>query len=162
MSIDLSDLLTGGLNDLAAGVIDIVDEYIESPDEKRAAISRVEQLSHELSLAKSNEIIAEINKRGSVIEAELKQGDNYTKRARPTVVYGGLVLIFLAYIVAPVFFGKTLTLPEPFWIAWGGICSIWSIGRSAERVAPQGIVSKLLNSTEPYKNVVAQVIGRGK
>lgn len=84
----------------------------------------------------------------SVIVAEMQQGDSYTKRARPTIVYSGLVFIFLVHVVLPsIAFFKgtsmpTLSLPEQFWWAWGGVCSVWIIGRSAER---RGTTGKLVN-----------------
>jgi len=163
MAFDISDFITGGLDDLAKGAINIIDEFVETPDEKRQAHQKVQQLANELAIAKSNEVIAEINARGKVVEAELKQSDTYTKRARPTLVYAGLVLIFLCYFVAPFYFdGDALALPQEFWLAWGATCSIWSIGRSAEYIAPKSKAAQLLNTVEPYKNAVARVIGRGK
>jgi hypothetical protein len=90
----------------------------------------------------------------SVIVAEMQQGDNYTKRARPTIVYAGLVFIFLVHVVLPsiAFFKGTpvpkLILPQEFWWAWGGVCSVWIVGRSAER---RGITGKL----------VGMITGRG-
>lgn len=74
-----------------------------------------------------------------IITAELNQGDNYTKRARPTVVYFGLVVILYNYCIIPtiqMLKGLTLetfNLPTEFWIAWGGIVATWSIGRSSEK-----------------------------
>jgi len=83
----------------------------------------------------------------SIIVSEMQQGDAYTKRARPTIVYAGLVFIFLVHVFLPgyaFFFNKAvpaLTLPEEFWWAWGGVCSVWVIGRSTEK---QGMKNKLV------------------
>ena len=99
--------------------------------------------------------------------AEMQQGDAYTKRARPSVVYFGLLFIGLVHDVFPLvakimlmasLWGKTdaavsqvastkileltsITLPSEFWWAWGSVISIWSIGRSAER---RGMANKLV------------------
>ena len=97
-----------------------------------------------------------------VIISEMAQFDNYTKRARPTVVYAGLSFIALVYIVIPAII-KTillvkinflspgqigalkeymdLSLPGEFWMAWGSVVSIWSIGRSAEK---NGATNKII------------------
>ena len=82
-----------------------------------------------------------------IIVAELQQGDSYTKKARPTVVYFCLIMIALNYFLLPagllisgnsdmlVNCAKKTTaenvieescnretlfpLPEEFWVAWG-------------------------------------------
>lgn len=101
-------------------------------------------------------IRAELSAKERVMVAELQQSDNYTKRARPTVVYAGLAFIAFNYVLVP-FLGlivglivgsvgingvtsddlatvtKPLELPVEFWTAWGGICATWVIGRSAEK-----------------------------
>lgn len=93
--------------------------------------------------------------KAEVMKAELSQGDTYTKRARPTVVYTGLIFIFLVHVIFPlvsfmakvffVFFHDkipggvveitlpSLSLPSEFWYTWGGVCSVWMIGRTMER-----------------------------
>jgi hypothetical protein len=108
-----------------------------------------------------------VNAQREIIVAEMQQGDPYTKRARPSVVYFGLVFIGLVHVLFPmaakIFVivslwrdqGNTLlettatrvldltaiTLPSEFWWAWGSVVSIWSIGRSAER---RGMANKLV------------------
>ena len=161
MDFDISNIVTGGIKDIAEGAIKVIDQFVETPQEKQQAQNAIRRMQHEATLARSNEMTATINKRGEIVVAELNQGDNYTKRARPTLVYSGLLFIFLGYFVAPLIIGKQLELPVEFWVTWGGVCSVWSIGRSAERVAPTSAVSKLLNTTEPYKNAIAKVMGRG-
>lgn len=159
---DIGNIVSGGIKDIAEGAIKVIDEFVETPQEKAQAQAAIRQMQHEATLARSNEMTTTINKRSEVVVAELNQGDNYTKRARPTLVYSGLFFIFLGYFVAPLAIGEKLELPLEFWVTWGGVCSVWSIGRSAERVAPNSMATKLLNSTEPYKNAIARVIARGK
>ncbi len=83
----------------------------------------------------------------SVLVAELQQGDAYTKRARPTVVYLGLLFIFMVHVAFPMITFWTsetapdLKLPQEFWWAWTGICSTWVIGRSFEK---QGVKNKVV------------------
>lgn len=88
-----------------------------------------------------------IDAQKSIIVAEMQQADNYTKRARPTLVYAGLFFIFLVHVLFPIaaFFTskpmpESLSLPTEFWWAWSGVCGVWAIGRSAEK---KGITGKL-------------------
>jgi hypothetical protein len=84
----------------------------------------------------------------SIMVSEMQQGDAYTKRARPTLVYAGLAFICLVYVLFPIaafFTGRPmpqLSLPGEFWAAWGGVCSVWVIGRSAEK---RGAANKIVN-----------------
>ena len=84
-----------------------------------------------------------------VMIAELAQQDTYTKRARPTIVYCGLVFIFLVHVALPLFAffsGKPvpeLKLPEEFWWAWTGVSGLWILGRSYEK---NGSTNKLISA----------------
>lgn len=79
-----------------------------------------------------------------IIVAEMAQNDSYTKRARPTLVYAGLLFIFLVHVFFPIITALTgkeppsLSLPEEFWWAWSATVGIWAIGRSAERLGGKG------------------------
>jgi len=102
-----------------------------------------------------------INAQREIIVAEMAQGDNFTKRTRPTVVYAGLFFIFLVHVFFPitkafVLLAKNLpketieainiasqiTLPAEFWWAWTGLCGIWMVGRSYEK---QGTTNKVIS-----------------
>lgn len=100
-----------------------------------------------------------------IIQAEMAQGDPFTKRARPSVVYLGLVFIGLVHVVIPILvymaaiFGKTLPagmpelkLPAEFWVSWGTVVSIWSIGRSAEK---RGAAGRLMSAVTGSTDVLA-------
>ena len=122
--------------------------------------------------AKSEQILASAlaerdKAKASIMVAEMSQGDNYTKRARPTVVYGGLVMIFLNYVLFPAvgrgvvlwhtfadqFSVEQLTaiadatvalpLPSHFWLAWGGIVSTWVLGRTVEKKQVGGKIGQI-------------------
>lgn len=96
-----------------------------------------------------------IESQKSIIMSEMSQGDNFTKRARPCIVYFGLIAIGLVHVLLPMIAwislittGKSLTdmpsivLPGEFWATWGGVCSIWVIGRSTEK---RGTANKLVS-----------------
>lgn len=96
-----------------------------------------------------------INSQKEVLVAELNQGDNYTKRARPTIVYFGLIVIGLNHVLLPwaawfiieIFDKKVqfpaIELPSEFWYTWGGVCSVWVWGRSKEKM---GSKNKLISA----------------
>lgn len=130
MGIDIAGI--GSVAEFAKTVVNKIFPDKLSDGEKAQASIALEQLVTQRETA-----LVEAQK--SVIAAELAQDDNYTKRARPTIVYSGLVFIFLVHVLFPIaayFTGKpmpSLTLPEEFWWAWGGVCSVWVWGRSMEK-----------------------------
>ena len=98
-----------------------------------------------------------------VLVAELGQDDKFTKRARPSIIYAGLVFIFLVHVLFPLLFIlivsfstsdkpmpalPALALPEQFWWAWTGICSVWVMGRSAEKGGMAGKVVTMITGNK--------------
>ena len=132
MGLDVAGI--GSVADFAKTVVDKVFPDRLSEGERAKAELEIQRLA----AARDATVI---NARRDVIAAELAQEDNYTKRARPTVIYTGLVFIGIVHVLFPVaafFSGKAmpqLSLPYEFWLAWGGICSVYSLGRSAEKRA---------------------------
>lgn len=141
--------------DLAKAVVERV-----FPPKMTAAEKAQAQVQLQEILEKRENSIIEAQR--AIIVAEMQQGDNYTKRARPTVVYMGLLFIGLVHVVFPVAIKLVmafkasalapdqitqfssllnLSLPGEFWAAWGAVVSIWSIGRSAEK---KGIANKIV------------------
>lgn len=145
----------GSAFDFARGVMDKFFPPDATPEQKMAMQSALEQSVKSRDAAK-----------GQIIVAEMQQGDNFTKRARPMVVYAGLVMIAINYVAFP-FLGRLvalsailftdagiipatitpvlepLPLPIEFWTAWGGVVSIWVLGRSAEKRGSGGNFGKI-------------------
>ena len=111
MSI-LGTLFSGKAVEVGAGAIKKVGEIIDD-----ATLSQQEKAQYTVE----------------IIKAELGQDDKYTKWLRPTVGYMGLLLIAWNYAVVP-FFGDPVTFPEMFWYAWGGVMSVYTMGRTFEKV----------------------------
>lgn len=94
-------------------------------------------------------LAVEMQAKERIIVAEMAQSDSFTKRARPTVVYAGLVFICINYVIAPwaSHFAQLevplIVMPSEFWVAWGGIVATWSLGRSAEKI---GMRNKIAGS----------------
>lgn len=112
----------------------------------------------QLSLAIDERDVQRDAQKRDIIVAEMGQGDAFTKRARPSVVYMGLVFIGLVHVVFPMVFYfaglfkssmpilPDLSLPQEFWWAWTGVCSVWMIGRSTEKTTTaKGASGKILS-----------------
>ncbi len=92
-------------------------------------------------------IRTELEAQKSILVAELQQGDNYTKRARPTVVYVGLIFILLEIFGIRHIVLNNLDLGEnalaiiessdaifkTFLAAWAGVVGVYAVGRSIEK-----------------------------
>jgi hypothetical protein len=143
-------LFSGGLSEIVNSVGGIVDKFTLSKEEKNAF--KLEMQSRLMQIDKEMEETyrTELETRADIIKAEMAQGDRYTKRARPTIVYAGLVFIFILYVLVPVIsylMGNDVSeppinLPEEFWWAWGTVVGVYGAGRSAEKM---GVVNKITN-----------------
>ena len=137
--MDLTGL--GSVADLAKGVMDKFWPPAADPNEKLKAQLALQQVVEE----RENKLI---EAQRSIIVAEMNQGDSYTKRARPTIVYAGLLFIFMVHVLFPImtYFSKQtlpeISLPTEFWWAWTGVCGIWIVGRSAEK---KGVENKIVS-----------------
>jgi len=133
--------LVGGLIGPASKII---DDLHTSGEEKDAAKVAFERVLQERESEVEQTVRAELQAKERIIVAELNQTDNYTKRARPTVVYTGLLMIIYNYSVAPSVGLGVMELPTEFWVGWSGIVATYSIGRSAEK---RGTREKLTGNT---------------
>lgn len=144
-------LLGGGITEIVDSVSNVVDKFTLSKEEKQAfkleMQSQLMQVEQELEATYRTEI----ESRSEIIKAEMAQGDSYTKRARPTIIYVGLIFIFIVYVLVPVIAyisGASpkampkFDLPTEFWWAWGTVVSVYGAGRSAEKM---GIVNSVTN-----------------
>lgn len=149
MGLDFTGL--GSAFDFAGGLL---DRFFPKKMDETERMAMQAQLSQAID---QRDVDRDAQKR-DIIVAEMGQADAYTKRARPSVVYMGLVFIGLVHVVFPMIFYfaglfKTsmptlpdLTLPQEFWWAWTGVCSVWMIGRSAEKTAQvKGAAGKVLS-----------------
>ena len=122
----------GKVADLAKGIIDKIFPDKMSDTEKAEAQIKLQEMlqAHDLSLIAAQK---------EVMISEMSQCDSYTKRAQPTIVYAGLLFIFLVHVIFPMISYATkealpeLALPTEFWWAWTGVCGVWIMGRSMEK-----------------------------
>tara|TARA_R110000824_G_scaffold87772_1_gene216164 strand:- start:84 stop:527 length:444 start_codon:yes stop_codon:yes gene_type:complete len=129
-------------------VTGLIDNLHTSGEEKAEAKLKLQRLLMEKDAMIEETAREEMRLQKATITAELQQGDLFTKRARPTVVYTGLAVMAINYCLAPIIFIVLdrplvqIEMPAEFWMAWSGVVSIWSIGRSAER---RGAQNKAIN-----------------
>ena len=136
----LGGIFSSTIGKIIGEVKGVVDEFHTSGEEKAEFNLRMEDiLTTRLSEAEST-LRTEINAKSAIMVAEMNQEDKYTKRARPTIVYSGLVLIFLDFAVRVIAFLFMPDLPTPsgfvevaFLATWGSVCGVYTIGRSAEK-----------------------------
>ena len=149
----LDKILGAGIGSILEPIKGLADEFHLSGEEKNNFIAKMEALLQKRDSEIEQTIRAELAAKSKIIEAEMAQGDNFTKRARPTVVYVGLGVIVLNYCIAPIVanFSNTtlpeLSLPTEFWVAWGGIVATWSVGRSAEKRGSRNKAVKSITGT---------------
>lgn len=147
----ISGLFTGGL---VENIGQVADRFITTDAEKKQFQLQVQELLNQRQAAAEDSLQAELQAKERIIVAEMKQGDTYTKRARPTVVYAGLAIIAFNYCLVPLL--QTLgnitvapfTLPGEFWAAWGGCVGIWTIGRTMEKRGAGNKASRLITGSE--------------
>jgi len=137
----ISDIINGISGGTIEGIGNTIKQFVTTDADRMKLQQEMEKIILEGNTQLEETLRTELGAKERILVAELQQGDNYTKRARPTVVYVGIGAIIYNYCIAPSvgFFTSSsiidLPLPTEFWLAWGGIVSTWSIGRSFERTS---------------------------
>lgn len=164
MSIFLSNIFSGGVKDVLEGVGGVIDEFHTSPEEKNDMMVKFEQVITDRFSVLQESVKARYQKVAQLIQAEMASGDNFTKRARPSVVYFGLCMIFVNYLLVPLI--QTHSGPETveafplsteFWIAWAGVVGIWTIGRSAEKYVLKCKATRAATGTDSVSEILEQL-----
>ena len=144
----------GSLTGIMGAVNGLVGAFKLSPEKGKEFEVQMQALLQQRDTEIEATIRQELQAKEKILVAELQQGSTYTKAARPTVVYYGLLAIFFNYSLLPFlqWLGgetpKPFDLPTEFWVAWGGIVGTWSIGRSAERRGTRNKVTSLVTGSK--------------
>jgi len=147
--MSIFSILGGPIKSLVDSIGGIIDNVHTSEEEKLEAKAKLKALETEATAQVLSHAESLFKTKGSVLIAELQQGDAYTKRARPTVVYGGLLILAVNHIILPwiAFFAgmeiPKIEIPAVFWGGWSGIVMTWSIGRSFEK---RGVQNKAVSA----------------
>jgi len=151
----LSNLIGGGGAKLVESIGSVIDNLHTSESEKAEAKVQLGELERQWAVEQESTYRKEIGARERVMVAELTQGDQYTKRARPTVVYAGLVAMVLNEIMLPWvahFTGQVvpmIELPTAFWAGWSGIVATWVVSRTAERRGVTSSAVRMVTGGQP-------------
>ncbi len=144
----LLSLITGGA---VSAIGDTIKKFVTTDEDRLKAAAEIETILQRRDSEIEQTIRSEVAASQAVMVAEMQQGDTFTKRARPTLVYFGLLVTFWNYCLMPAVafaFTRTLptmNLPDAFWAAWGTTVSVWSLGRSFERRGVGGpLVGKIV------------------
>lgn len=132
-------ILSGGIGSIVEKVGGVVDKFHLSKEEKAKLQLELKSMLLKRESEIEETLRTEMQAKERILVAELTQGDKFTKRARPTVVYAGLGFILLNNIILPTIFhltGNTIEpfkIPTEFWLGWSGIVATWSVGRTMEK-----------------------------
>ena len=150
----VSKLLGGVGGGIIESVGKVADQFITTPDEKRKFELELEKIVGERFKELEATHRTELEAKERILVAELTQTDNFTKRARPSVVYTGLGVIVVNYVLIPFITQvfsveyKPVDLPTDFWVAWLALVGTWSIGRSFEKVGMQSKTTSLVTGSK--------------
>ncbi len=170
-----SKIFAGGAGQVVEQIGNTIDKFHLSGEEKQEFKLEIQRLVMQRESEIEQTIRKNLEAKERILVAELQQGDSYTKRARPTVVYFGLGMIALNYFLLPVILLLTgnsdqlkhctesvessikyelcerqtlFPLPEEFWVAWGGIVATWAVGRSFEKTSSSNKFSRAVTGTQ--------------
>lgn len=185
----IADFFTGSGENIINSISDSVDRFVTTKEEKeklkqelirlqneqeqsrRSFMLQMEELTQERESEIEKTIRTELNAKKEVLLAELEQGDKFTKRARPTVVYVGLFFILLEVLGVRHIILHELDIPaqviensdaifKMFLGVWGGILGIYSIGRSAEKRGTRRAWSQAITGNKMQPDNVSGAIER--
>lgn len=170
MKVTVAGILAKAGEGILRGAGDVLDKLFTNKEEKGLILLELEKVIN----ARLSETEATLRHRNEmtvrVIEAEMAQGDKWTKRARPSIIYVGLLIAFCQMVVMPTMLILQFITPEDaevyktygshelFWGAWAAVAGIYSWGRSQEkkttRAALMGAVADGGGSPQERMNAV--------
>lgn len=144
----VSNIIGGSIGEVVSKIGNTIKQFIPNDVDRMKAQGEIEKILQTRDADIETTIRQELSSKEKILIAELQQGDNYTKRARPTLVYTGLAVIIYNYCAVPtiqMLNGLPVVpfqLPTEFWVAWGGVVGTWVVGRSMEK---RGIKNKAVS-----------------
>lgn len=158
----ISEFFSGSGANIIDSVADAVDRFTLSKEEKeklkqellrikeeheqnqRNFLVRMEEMAQQREKEVEETFRMELDAKKSILMAELNQDDLYTKRARPTVVYVGLIFILLELLglrhiimnylhIDAGIIANSDQIFKMFLGVWGSVLGVYSIGRSVEK-----------------------------
>lgn len=139
----LDTILTGGVSDIVKGVVGIFDSLHTSEEEKQDAERQVFDMVTSRMAVIEQSIQARFRMVTEIIQSEMASGNIYTKSARPTIVYAGL-LIHMLNAFGQMLGAQPIEVDPNFTYVWGGVCGVWIVGRSAEKAGKRSRATELV------------------
>ena len=135
MSLSLQDVLGSSLLDSINGII---SQFHMSPEDKAKLQAQLDAEKDQF-IAAENDYNTKLNDiAGQNIRAEEQSGDKFTQRARPAVVWVGLLMFFWNYCVVPTaglhWHVPSLPIPDSFSEIWGVVVTGYVFARTADKV----------------------------
>lgn len=151
--INIANILGGSIGKTFSAIGDTVKKFVTTDGDRMKLQTELEEILQKRDSEVEQTIRAELNAKADFMKAELQQGDNFTKRARPSIIYTGLGLVIANAIMGWVsaFTDTTipvLNAPVEFWYAWGGICSAYVLGRSSEKRGKRDKVTSFITGAK--------------
>jgi hypothetical protein len=157
----VGDIIKGASGGVIEGIGNTIKKFVTTDADRMQMQKELEEILQKRDSDIESTIRSELTAKAGVLKMELQQGDNYTKRARPTVVYFGLVIIALDFIARAIMMVSRMKgmlvpegfelpstmIPQEFWLAWGGIVSTWVIGRSAEKRGTRNKITSFITGS---------------
>lgn len=137
--MNLANILGGSIGKVVGDLGKVVRSFVTTDGDRMELQMKFEEILARRDSEIEQTVRTELTAKQKIIEAEMASGDNFTKRARPMIIYAGLLFIGLNHVIFPMVGMMTgndiagLSLPTEFWYAWTGICGTYSIGRSMEK-----------------------------
>jgi|SRR5579864_99624 len=135
MGVSIQDVLGSSLLDSVKGLI---SQFHMSPEDKAKLQAQLDQEKDAFATAE-NDYNAKLNDiAGQNIRAEETSGDKFTVRARPAVIWVGLLMFFWNYCVVPSaglhWHIPSLPIPDTFSEIWGVVVTGYVFNRTVDKL----------------------------
>ena len=174
----ISSFLSGSGANIVEPLSEALDKFVTTKEEKEQLkhellriqnehaqnqqnfIVRMEKLTQQREKEVEETIRMELDAKKGILMAELNQDDRFTKRARPTVVYVGLVFILLELLglrhIIMNYMGVDASIItnsdqifKMFLGVWGSVLGVYSIGRSVEKRGTRNAWAEAITGNTP-------------
>lgn len=138
----IANTIVSGFSTLTGGIGDIIGKLVKDPNESARLSSELTRLTmqteNDMKVKVEESYQQELKAKQAIITSELTQEDKFTKRVRPTILYSGLVIIFIDFVLrwGSSMFGfspPAISIPPFFMEIWAGMCSVYIISRTVEK-----------------------------
>ena len=135
MAISLQDVLGSTLLQSIQGII---SQFHMSPEDKAKLQAQFDAEKDAVQAAENDYNVKLNDVAGQNIRAEQQSGDKYTERARPSVIWVGLVMFFWNYCLVPTiglhWHIPALPVADLFCEIWGTVVTGYVFNRTVDKV----------------------------